>query len=171
MASNYRVLLTALCGLGLTASAHAGQMLDVEIIDRQDNASVYTYVVPGRSTSSTNATVRCSTLGNSTDCNGAANISTATTPGYVGSYEVSGATLSLQLPDGRIAVVNCAGKMSLAVLITASAAAHRSCRVPLVPKLQADFSGDKAKLRWPVSIDGKKTQSETYRILAVLEKR
>ncbi|MGH9685159.1 MAG: hypothetical protein ACRD4S_16290 [Candidatus Acidiferrales bacterium] len=43
----------------------------------------------------------------------------------------------------------------------------RSCRVPLVDEFEADFHGDKAKLIWPTSLDGKKTASETYRIIAV----
>ncbi len=38
-------------------------------------------------------------------------------------------------------------------------------------EIQAEFKGDKAKLRWSVSLDGKKTQSETYKILAVMEKK
>jgi hypothetical protein len=36
--------------------------------------------------------------------------------------------------------------------------------------IQADFRGDNAKLIWPVSLDGKKMQSETYKILGVLGK-
>jgi hypothetical protein len=47
---------------------------------------------------------------------------------------------------------------------------HRSCRMPLVDTLQVDFKGDNAKLIWSVSIDGKKMQSETYKILGVLDK-
>jgi hypothetical protein len=42
--------------------------------------------------------------------------------------------------------------------------------MPLVDSIQADFNGDKAKLIWPVSIDGRKMQSETYRILGVLDR-
>jgi hypothetical protein len=42
--------------------------------------------------------------------------------------------------------------------------------MPLVNNIQAEFRGDKAKLEWPVSLDGKKTQSETYKVLAVLDK-
>ena len=45
-----------------------------------------------------------------------------------------------------------------------------ACRMPLVNNIQAEFDGDKAKLRWKVSIDGKKWESETYKILAVLDK-
>jgi hypothetical protein len=42
--------------------------------------------------------------------------------------------------------------------------------VPLVEDVEADFHGDKAKLQWVVSLDGKKGQSETYKVLAVLPK-
>jgi hypothetical protein len=47
---------------------------------------------------------------------------------------------------------------------------HRSCRMPIVDDIQADFNGDKAKLSWPVSLDGKKMAAETYKILGVLSK-
>jgi hypothetical protein len=47
---------------------------------------------------------------------------------------------------------------------------HRSCRIPLVESIDAEFKGDKAKLEWVVSLDGKKKQSETYKILAILDK-
>ena len=42
--------------------------------------------------------------------------------------------------------------------------------MPLVDDIQAEFHGDKAKLIWVVSLDGKKMQSETYKVLAVLDK-
>jgi hypothetical protein len=45
-----------------------------------------------------------------------------------------------------------------------------SCRVPLVDDIQAEFHGDKAKLLWVVSLDGKKTQCQTYKMLAILNK-
>jgi hypothetical protein len=41
--------------------------------------------------------------------------------------------------------------------------------MPLVDSIQADFDGDNAKLIWPVSLDGKKMQSETYKILGILD--
>ena len=47
---------------------------------------------------------------------------------------------------------------------------RRSCRIPLVDEIQAEFHGDNAKLEWPVSLDGKKMQSETYKIVAILGK-
>jgi hypothetical protein len=82
------------------------------------------------------------------------------------SYSVTGATLSLLLPDGRVTVVNCVSKYSP----KGDYVNRRSCRMPLVDEIQAEFKGKNAKLHWPVSIDGKKFDSETYKILAVLDK-
>jgi hypothetical protein len=42
--------------------------------------------------------------------------------------------------------------------------------MPIVDDLQAEFKGKNAKLIWPVSLDGKKMESETYTILGVLAK-
>jgi hypothetical protein len=80
------------------------------------------------------------------------------------NLNLSGATLTLQLPNGDSAVVNCASKFQERF---AGPGNVRSCRVPLVDEFEADFHGDKAKLFWPVSLDGKKTASETYKIIAV----
>jgi hypothetical protein len=66
-----------------------------------------------------------------------------------------------------MAVVNCDAKANWTVW---HAGVWRSCRIPLVDAIQADFHGDKAKLEWPISLDGKKKQSETYRVLAILDK-
>ena len=84
------------------------------------------------------------------------------------SYTVRGATFTLELPDGRLAVVNCESKF--AEHMAGRAGNRRSCRMPLVQSIQVDFHGDKAKLIWPVSIDGKKLESETYKILGILDK-
>jgi hypothetical protein len=84
------------------------------------------------------------------------------------TFKVQGATFTLQLPDGRLAIVNCEGKF--AEHMAGAAGNRRSCRMPLVDSIQVDFKGDNAKLIWPVSIDGKKMQSETYKILGVLDK-
>jgi len=72
------------------------------------------------------------------------------------------------LPDGRAAVVNCESKFK--ERFAGRSGNHRSCRVPLVDEISADFHGDKAKLEWVVSLDGKKMESETYKILAILGK-
>jgi hypothetical protein len=81
-------------------------------------------------------------------------------------YHVRGATLTLLLPDGRAAVVNCDSKF--AERMAGAQGNHRSCRI--VADIVADFHGDKAKLEWVVSLDGKKKGSETYKILAILDK-
>ena len=65
-------------------------------------------------------------------------------------------------------VVNCESKF--AEHFAGRAGNRRSCRMPLVDDIEAEFSGDKAKLKWSVSLDGKTTESETYKILAVLPK-
>jgi hypothetical protein len=116
----------------------SAQKLDVKVVDRQDKEDSYDYVAVYNNTA-------------------------------VGkSFKVHGATFTLQLPDGRLAIVNCESKF--AEHMAGPAGNRRSCRAPLVESIQADFKGDNAKLFWPVSIDGKKMQSETYKILGILDK-
>ena len=78
------------------------------------------------------------------------------------------ATFTLQLPDGRAVVLNCESKFK--ERMAGPRGNHRSCRIPLVDEINADFHGDRAKLEWVVSIDGKKLQSETYKVLGILDK-
>jgi hypothetical protein len=40
--------------------------------------------------------------------------------------------------------------------------------VPIVEDKEVEFNKDNAKLFWPVSIDGKKMESETYKIIGIL---
>lgn len=182
-----RKFLIAVVVVFVVAPAFA-QKLAVKIINRQNNDSEYAYVVPGYSTSNSDTKVNCFGDVNSVNCRGSSSTTTSTTPAQQVSYNVRGATFSLQLPDGRVAVVNCEGKVDAALRISSVLAGaatgvatggtarpsppprRRSCRIPLVDDVQAEFDGDKAKLKWPVSIDGKKMDSETYKILAVLPK-
>lgn len=129
----------AIVGLILAFAIPASaQKLDVKIIDRQDKEDEYDYAAVYNNTA-------------------------------VGkTFKVHGATFTLQLPDGRLAIVNCESKF--AEHMAGRAGNRRSCRMPLVDSIQAEFKGDNAKLIWPVSLDGKKMQSETYRILGVLDK-
>jgi hypothetical protein len=143
------------------------QKLTVRIVDRQSNDIDYSYVVPGQFNSYTNAGANCSGNSSSVNCTGQSTTNGFSTPAHQVSYHVRGATFSLLLPDGRVAIVNCEGKF--AERMAGPAGNHRSCRVPLVNEIQADFHGDKAKLEWVVSLDGKKTQSETYKVLAVMD--
>ena len=84
------------------------------------------------------------------------------------TFKVHGATFTLQIPDGRLVVVNCESKF--AEHMAGPAGNRRSCRIPITNNIQAEFKGDKAKLMWPVSLDGKKIESETYKILGILDK-
>lgn len=124
--------------------------------------------MPGRWSSNANTNGNCSGNGNNVNCNGSTHTTGLITPAHEVSFDVRGATFSLQLPDGRVAVVNCESKF--AEHMAGHAGNHRSCRMPLVDDIEAEFNGDKAKLKWNVSLDGKKTASETYKILAVLAK-
>jgi hypothetical protein len=84
--------------------------------------------------------------------------------GIAQNLNLRGATLTLVLPNGDSAVVNCSSKFQERF---AGPGNVRSCRVPLVNEFEAIFDGDKAKLFWPTSLDGKKIESETYKIIAV----
>jgi len=129
----------AVAGLILVCAASASaQKLTVKIIDRQDKEDVYDYAAVYN------------------------NVAVGKT------FKVHGATFTLQLPDGRLTIVNCESKF--AEHLAGRAGNRRSCRTPLVDSIEADFNGDNAKLIWPVSLDGKKMQSETYKILGILDK-
>ena len=117
------------------AASASAQKLTVKIIDRQDKEDTYDYA----------AVYNNVAVGK--------------------SFKVHGATFTLQLPDGRLAIVNCESKF--AEHMAGRVGNRRSCRTPLVDSIEADFNGDNAKLIWPVSLDGKKMQSETYKILGI----
>jgi hypothetical protein len=150
------------------ANSASAQKLAVRIIDRQDNDTDYTYVVPAHWFSNSNTNVNCGGSDTNVNCNGSTNTTGTITPAHQVPYHVRGATFTLQLPDGRAAVVNCESKF--AERFAGRAGNHRSCRIPLVENIDAEFHGDKAKLIWVVSLDGKKMQSETYKVLAILDK-
>jgi len=142
--------------------------LTVKILDRQSHDTSYTYFVPAQFTARSNSTANCFGTDSTVNCSGSTTTTGVSTPARSGSFDVRGATFSLQLPDGRIAVVNCDSKF--AEHFAGPAGNHRNCRVPLIDDLQAEFDGNNAKLKWPVSIDGKKIESETYKILGILAK-
>ena len=79
---------------------------------------------------------------------------------------VRGAALSLQLPDGRIAVVNCDSKMNWTQF---AGGPRRSCRIPTSDRFEAQFNGEKAKLIWRVGINAEKVVSETYDLIEILD--
>ena len=132
-------LWIAVTGIILVCAASASaQNLDVKIIDRQDKEDEYAYA----------AVYNNVAVGK--------------------SFKVHGATFTLELPDGRLAIVNCESKF--AEHFAGRVGNRRSCRTPVVDSIKADFNGDNAKLIWPVSLDGRKMQSETYKVLGILDK-
>ncbi len=143
-----------------STAAYATDKVSVRIIQRQSSETNYNYVIPGFSNSTASGNVNCY----GANCSGSARSNGYSIPARAGSYAVSGATFSLLLPDGRVAVVNCNSKGW-------GSRHRRSCRTPLVNDIEAEFSGDNAKLFWVVSLDGKKTESETYKVVAILDKR
>lgn len=153
--------MVALCPVAVSA-----QLMAVKIIQRQNGETQYTYQVAGHTTSSDSGNANCYSSGNTVNCNSSGSSYTTTTVPQMISYKVAGATYSLLLPDGRIAVVNCTSKF--AEHFASPAGNKRSCRMPIMDLIQADFKGENAKLIWPVSLDGKKTESETYTILGIL---
>jgi hypothetical protein len=156
----------AITMLSVPVTGSAAEGVWVKIVNRQDSSASYTYHIPGHSTSSGNNSATC--IGDSTqvNCSGNSRVTTTTMAPRSGSYEVQGATFSLLLPDGRIAVVNCNSKYSP----KGDYVNKRSCRMPIVDQVYVEFNGSKAKLRWSVSLDGKKFDSETYKVLGVLDK-
>ena len=159
--------LTAIAALsGSCAFACFGQTMNVKVIQRQHNETGYSGYVPGYSSSSSNTNVNCYGDSTNVDCSGTTTTNGISTAPREISYSVTGTTVSLLLPGGRIAVLNCVSKYSP----KGDYVNQRSCRMPLVNDIQAEFKGKNAKLIWTASIDGKKTDSETYKILGVLDK-
>jgi hypothetical protein len=72
----------------------------------------------------------------------------------------------LLLADGKVVIVNCESKYKM----RGDYINRRSCRMPVVEEIEVEFSKDSAKLFWPVSLDGKKLESETYKIIGILNK-
>jgi hypothetical protein len=140
--------------------------LTVKIINRQYSDKSYSYEVPGHAESTSDDTINCRSDDDTTRCSGNGNTSTLYTAPRIISYTLTGATLSLLLPDGRVAVVNCDSKFKYTY--GGAFNSRRGCRIPLVDDVDVEFSGSKAKLFWAESINGKKMGSETYNITAIL---
>jgi hypothetical protein len=152
-------VIVGFCGLSCAA-----ERVDVKIVNRQNNESAYSYNVAGRTDSTTRTKVKCREGDYSSGCTETTHTATQYVAPQHGDYSVQGSTLSLQLADGRIAVVNCASKLSL---FTPTPQTRRSCRIPPGNNIQVEFKAKDAKLFWPVSIDGQKFESETYKIVAI----
>ena len=92
--------------LSILIPVHAAERIKVTIVDRQDSEQGYSYVVPAQVQTHSNTNVDCTAYPNSVGCTGTTRSTTTGTPAFQGAYSVRGATFSLLLPDGRIAVAN-----------------------------------------------------------------
>lgn len=131
----------------------ANDKTTVRIISGTDTTSTYVMAAPG--TQSAN----CTEVANSVNCTG------QTLPAITRNMNVKGHVFYLQLPDKRVVIASCDAKTNWTDWHQGY---YRDCRAPVVDTVEAEISGDKVKLIWSVSLDGKKTQSETYKILGVL---
>jgi len=142
--------------------------IKVKIVDRRNSEQTYGYTIPAKLQATSQ-----------TDGLGTTHITGTITPSREVSYSVRGATFTLRLPDDRLVIVNCDSKTDNGAVASLSdfvggmkgqtQAKTRSCRMPLVDDIDAEFNKDKAKLFWPVSLDGKKIESETYKILGIMK--
>ncbi len=161
----------SLCVAALAIAASA-QRLDVKVIDRRASETAYNYQVPARPAAASGANTDCNASSSSSSSNSSSSAncsssdpSTSDNPATIGpTYRVTGVTLALLLPDGKIAVVNCVTKNMLKF----DYINHRSCRIPSTNTIQADFSGKSVKLKWPASLDARKLRSETYHLVAFI---
>ena len=152
-----RSILTAAIALTMGPVAFA-QTLLVHIVQRQDTKSELTAVIPDRADPTADKSAAAEKKPADSK-----STSTADKGAQTRSYTVTGATLTLRLPDRHLVRVACESKYALRF----DYINRRSCRTPPADEVTAEFSGDEAKLLWPVSLDSRKMQSETYTILSI----
>jgi hypothetical protein len=166
MAQNItRSILVATIALTMSPAAPA-QTLLVHIVQRHDTKTELTAVIPPQADAKAD---KSSTAEKDKDKKTAAKDKDATAAtgdkgAQTRSYSVTGATLTLELPDRRLVQVTCESKYALRF----DYINRRSCRTPPSDEVTAEFSGDEAKLIWSVSLDNRKVQSETYTILNIV---
>jgi hypothetical protein len=142
------------------------QKLDATILYRQASDSNYFAVIPGYTSTPDEGGIDCSLEPLSDACSTPDRTNGAIALQGRVSYNLVGTTLSLLLPDGKIALVNCVNKYSP----KGNYISRRICQMPLVEHVAAELSGKNAKLKWPVGSEGK-TEAETYRIVAILDRQ
>lgn len=152
-------MLAVISTISSTQSARA-QKLDVSVLYRQESDVAYHAVIPGYSGPNADVTGACTLDPDPANC------PTPGKPNGEPTFTLIGTTLSLGLPDGRIALVNCIDRHSA----KGNYINRRACGMPLVEHIAAEFSGRSAKLSWPGGPDGKKIESETYKVVAMLAK-
>jgi len=161
--SPWLALGLAALSLAFSVQSASAQKVEASVLYRQDSDNRYIAIIPGYTGPESDITGACLLDPDPANCpqmdaNGANG-----TPTYL----VVGTTLSLLLPDGRVALVNCQNRYSS----KGEYINRRNCGMPMVKQVEADFAGQTAKLTWPVGTDGKKSETETYKVIAMLDKR
>jgi len=154
-------LAVALAIISPIFSVHSAraQKLDASVLYRQDSDVAYQAVIPGYSGPNADVTGACTLDPDPANC---------PSPSRANGepmYTLIGTTLSLSLPNGQIAVVNCVDRHSA----KGNYVNRRSCGMPLGERVGVEFNGQIAKLSWLVGQTGK-IESETYKVVAVLAK-
>lgn len=162
--SPWLAVALAFVSLPFSVPSASAEKVQVNVLYRQDSDVVYHAVIPGYSGPNADITGACTLDPDPANC--PADTQANATSGEV-NYTVVGTTLSLGLPDGRVAVVNCVNRYSA----KGNYINRRSCGMPMVERVDAEFNGKIAKLTWPVGPNGKKIESETYKVVAMLDKR
>jgi hypothetical protein len=148
------------------AQSTRAQKLEATVLYRQTSDSSYFAVIPGYTSTPDEGGTDCSLQPLSEACAAPSRLNGAIASQGQIAYNVVGTTLSLLLPDGRVALVNCVNKYSL----KGNYINRRICEMPLVEHVEAELNGKNAKLKWPVGVDGK-FEAETYRIVTILDKQ
>lgn len=147
----------AVLSLAFSVRSAFAEKVPVSVLYRQDSDVAYHAVIPGYSGPNADVTGACLLDPDPANCPA----QDAAEP----LYTLVGTTLSLGLPDGRIALVNCVSTHSA----YGNYINRHNCGMPLSQRAEAEFTGQSAKLVWPVGSDGK-TDSETYKVVALLPK-
>lgn len=142
------------------------QKLEATVLYRQTSDSNYFAVIPGYTSTPDQGGTDCSLEPLSEACAAPSHANGAIPSQNQVAYNLVGTTLSLLLPDGRVALVNCVNKYSF----RGNYINRRMCEMPLVEHVEAELNGKTAKLKWPVGTDGK-NEAENYRIVAILDKQ
>ncbi|MGA9585193.1 MAG: hypothetical protein WBQ95_07685 [Terracidiphilus sp.] len=152
--------------VGSFAPPVPAQKLEATVLYRQDSDVNYFAVIPGYTATQPESSPNCALDPDPAECSPTTRTNQLLSSQGEVTYNVVGTTISLMLPDGRIALLNCVSKYS----IKGNYVNRRTCEMPLTEHVQAELNGKTAKLKWSVGTDGK-TLSETYKIVAYLDKQ
>src|SRR5579863_7057220 len=117
------------------------QKLDATVLYRQTSDSNYFAVIPGYTVTPDEGGTDCSLEPLSDACASPSRANGAIASQNQVAYNLVGTTLSLLLPDGRVALVNCVNKYSP----KGNYISRRICQMPLVPQVEAELNGKTAR--------------------------